>query len=82
MAQVLKQYIGERFDRTGAALTAQDCFVILRDQVQDASLADQFKSILTQCEASQYAPMRMDVDQNHVDQAMALIQTIHKQIKS
>jgi len=81
MALALKQFLGERFDRTGAALTAQDCFHILQDQSQDVTLANKYKEILTQCEASQYAPTHQDVDQQTVDQAIGLIQTIHKKMK-
>ena len=81
IAMALKQFMGERFDRTSAALTAEDCFLILHNHAENAALASQFRSILTQCEASQYAPLKCDVDQETVDKAVELIQTIHKQIK-
>jgi hypothetical protein len=81
VALALKQFMGERFDRTGAALTAEDCFQILKDHEQDTALAGEYKTVLTQCEASQYAPMRLDVDQKTVDHAIKLIQSIHKQVK-
>jgi hypothetical protein len=81
VALALKQFMGERFDRTSAALTAEDCFLILRNQIEDTTLADQFKSILAQCEASQYARMGLDMNQDTVNKAMELIQAIHKQIK-
>ncbi len=81
VALALKQFMGERFDRTGAALTPEDCFQILKDHEQDTTLANEYKTALTQCEASQYAPMRQDVDQQTVEHAIKLIQTIHKQVK-
>ena len=81
LAVALKQFVGERFDRTSAALTAEDCFSILQNHTEDAALAEQFKSILTWCEASQYASVGIDVDQETVDQAIKLIQAIHKQVK-
>ncbi|MCP4453959.1 MAG: protein BatD, partial [Planctomycetes bacterium] len=81
IAAALKQFMGERFDRTSAALTAEDCFLILHSQTEDTTLADQFKSILTQYEASQYARMGLDVDQETVNKAIELIRAIHRQTK-
>lgn len=81
ISQTLRRFVGERFDRAGAALTAEDCFLILRDHIEDIAVADRFKSILTRCEASQYAPQELDIDQRMVDDATELIRTIHGQIR-
>ncbi len=81
IALALKQFMGERFDRTSAALTAQDCFLILQSHIENTAQAEAFKAILTQCEASQYAHMGRDVDQETVNTAVELIKDIHKQTK-
>ena len=81
LSTALKQFIGERFDKTTGSLTADDCFRILHDHLPEESLADQYKTILESCEASRYAAQQTDITEQVLNQAADLIQQIHRRIK-
>jgi hypothetical protein len=82
LSLALKQFIGERFDKTTASLTADDCYHVLKNYLPDDSLAQQYKTILEACEASQYSAQQTDINEETLNQAAALIQQIHRQIKT
>lgn len=55
IAEILRRYIGDRFDRIAQSLTARDCRQILTEQRLDAELTENFCKTLEYCEHSQFA---------------------------
>ncbi len=77
-AAILKQYIGERFDRTAGSLTSNDCYEVIVLASGDTEVAQQFKNIVADCEASRYASGGANIDSQCVNKAIDLILTIEK----
>ncbi len=78
LAAILKQYIGERFDRTAGSLTSNDCYEVIIEASGDTDTAQQFKNIIADCEASRYASGGANIDSQCVNKAIDLILTIEK----
>lgn len=78
LAAILKQYIGERFDRTAGSLTSNDCYEVIVEASGDTDTAQQFKNIIADCEASRYASGGTNIDSQCVNKAIDLILTIEK----
>ncbi len=78
LAAILKQYIGERFDRTAGSLTSNDCYEVIVEASGDTNTAQQFKNIVADCEASRYASGGASIDSQCVNKAIELILTIEK----
>ncbi len=82
MGQALQQYLGDRFDRTAASITAGDAYRILLQVTEKESLAQDYRRLLESCEAAQYAPMAAQIDDAFIDQALELIRQIEKEARS
>jgi len=54
-AEILREYVGDRFDRTAQSLTARDCREILGPACKDSRVVEQFCRVLEQCEQSRFA---------------------------
>jgi tetratricopeptide (TPR) repeat protein len=75
----MKGYIGDRFDKVAASLTADDCHRILTDSTGDAVAAAKCKELIDACEAARYAPLQAKVGPDQVQTAVELIQAVEKQ---
>jgi len=51
----MKGYLGERFDKVAASLTADDCHRIVTDSTGDVATAARYKELIDTCEAARYA---------------------------
>ena len=60
MADIMRQYVGDRFNRTAASLTARDCREILQNTCSEKELVERFCRVLEQCEQSQFAGTNAD----------------------
>jgi hypothetical protein len=78
LASIMKQYIGERFDRQAGSLTAEDCRMILADVTGDTRTADKYRDIIDRCEAVRYASAQADTDSVKINELMDLIRIIEK----
>ncbi|MBN2588299.1 MAG: protein BatD [Sedimentisphaerales bacterium] len=78
LARVLKQYIGDRFNKTAGSLTSNDCYEAIVHASGDTETAQQFKNIIADCEASRYASTGANIDSECVNKAIDLILTIEK----
>lgn len=78
---IMKQYIGERFDKVAGSLTADDCYQIVASVVHDTQTADKYRDAITQCEASRYASTQENVDSVQVGEIIKLIRIIEKSSK-
>ncbi len=78
LASIMKQYIGDRFDRTAGSLTGDDCQEVLAAATQDSRTAERFKEIIVNCEAARYAAIEASIDSTQIKEVIKLIQTIDK----
>jgi hypothetical protein len=78
LASIIKQYIGERFDRTAGALTSNDCYEIIAEATKDTRSADRFKDIVADCEAAHYTSAEGGIEQTQIEEVVKLIRTIEK----
>lgn len=81
LASIMKQYIGERFDRTAGSLTADDCYQAIFSATQDMQIANKYRDIIMACEAARYASMDANFDAEQVDKVFGLIRNIKKKSK-
>jgi hypothetical protein len=78
LAMIMKNYIGERFDKTAAALTSNDCYDAVFSSTQDIHIAGKFKDIVADCEAARYSSANNNVEQAKLNEVIELIETIEK----
>jgi hypothetical protein len=78
IASIMKQYIGDRFNRTAGSLTGDDCQGIISEATQDCQTANRFKEIVVNCEAVRYAAIEASIDPTQIKEIIKLIQTIDK----
>lgn len=78
LASIVKQYIGERFDRSAGALTSNDCYEIIVEATKDTESADRYKNIIADCEAAQYSPAQGNIDNGQIEQVIELIRDTDK----
>ena len=81
LATALKGYIGDRFDRIAASLTADDCRQAVVEATGDSTLAARCHDLIAACEAARYAPLNAQVEASHVQEATELIHAIERQLK-
>ncbi|MCH7918626.1 MAG: BatD family protein [Planctomycetes bacterium] len=78
VAQALKFFVGERFDKTAASLTSLECYHLIQGETGENELAQSYRIILEQCEASQYSAAKQEVDATELEQAKDLVRRIAK----
>lgn len=78
---ILKQYLGDRFDRSAGSLTAAECLGLVETHTGDARLARQMRDLVDACEAAHYSAAQTEIDAAQIDTAVRLITDIHKQAK-
>jgi hypothetical protein len=81
LACLMKQYLGDRFDRTAASLTSQDCHQIIMDAIDDQSIAEEYRNIIADCEASRFASVEAGVDTQKIKQVIELMRSIEKKAR-
>lgn len=57
LLEAMKSYIGDRFDRVAASLTADDCRRVIAEATGDSDVAAQFGDLIAACEAARYTPL-------------------------
>lgn len=78
---VLKQYIADHFNRAVGALTPQDCRRLICERTGDAALADRYREIMEQTEASEYSPMAFRLTPEKQDEILQLLAQTEKKLK-
>ncbi len=78
LLSALKGYIGDRFDKVAASLTADDCHRAIVAAAGDAATAARYKGLIDACEAARYAPLQAQIDPDRVQAAIALVQAVEK----
>jgi hypothetical protein len=77
----LRQYVGDRFDRVAASLTAEECHQIVAAHTDDAEAPEQVRNTIARCEAARYAPLEAEIDETRIEEVVALIDRIETQVK-
>jgi len=78
LASAMKGYIGDRFDRLAASLTADDCCQIVAESTDDVQMATRYKELIAACEAVRYASVGAEIGVEQVAEAIQLIQQVEK----
>jgi len=78
LASAMKGYIGDRFDRVAASLTADDCCRIISESTGDTQTATHYRDMIAACEAARYASVGADVGEVQVAEATRLIGQVEK----
>jgi len=81
LVSIMKQYIGDKFDRTAGSLTPDDCYAAILAATQDGQSANEYKTIIAGLEAGRYAPMEIKADADKVDKISELVRSIEKKCK-
>jgi hypothetical protein len=81
LVSIMKQYIGERFEKNAGSLTADDCYQIVASVVHEEQTAGRYRDAITQCEASRYASTHENVDSVQASEIIKLIRIIEKNSK-
>jgi len=81
LGDIMKQYIGERFDRAAGSLTAADCHGIIMEACGIGQLADDYSGIVSACEAGRYAPVEVNIDAAQIKKVITLVGMIEKKSK-
>ncbi|MCK4627797.1 MAG: BatD family protein, partial [Sedimentisphaerales bacterium] len=81
MADVMRQYIGDRFNRSAASLTARDCREILQNTCPEKELIERFCRVLEQCEQSRFAGTNTDDEIVDPADVRTLVKTLEKNLK-
>lgn len=80
-ALIMKQYIGDRFDKIAGSLTSNDCFEIVFKETKDRQCAEKYREFIAWCEAARYASTEKVRDSSRVKEAIGLIKIIEKKSK-
>ncbi|MCK5269270.1 MAG: BatD family protein [Sedimentisphaerales bacterium] len=81
MADIMRQYVGDRFNRTAASLTARDCRKILQNVCHEKEPVERFCRVLEQCEQSQFAGTNADDSIVEPADVRKLVKTLDKILK-
>ena len=78
LASIIKQYIGDRFDKIAGSLTSNDCFEIVLAETKDSQSAEKCNEIIAGCEAARYASAEENLEASKIEEAVDLIKMIEK----
>jgi hypothetical protein len=86
LASIMKNYIGEKFDKTAGSLTPDDCYDAIIAATQDSQIAERYRAAIADFEAGRYAlpegrltaRSEVQIDSDKIKQVSELIRTIDK----
>jgi hypothetical protein len=78
LVSIMKQYIGDKFDKTAGSLTPDDCYDAILAATKDSQSADKYRTIIAGCEAGRYAPMEIKIDSEKIKEVSELVHRIEK----
>jgi len=81
LAAAMKGYIGDRFDRIAASLTADDCYQIVAQSTGDTKAATRYRELVAVCEATRYASVGGSIEAGRIAEAIQLIDQVEKKSK-
>jgi hypothetical protein len=81
LVTIMKQYIGDRFDKTAGSLTPDDCYGAIRTATNDMQTAGKYKDIINSLETGRYASIEVHIDSEKIQEVTDLIRNIEKNCK-
>jgi len=81
LVSIMKQYIGERFDKMAGSLTADDCHEVIVTATSDIETAKKYREIIAGCEAERYASVEANVGTTQMKEVIELVRHIEKKSK-
>ncbi|HCO96471.1 MAG TPA: hypothetical protein DIU00_21445 [Phycisphaerales bacterium] len=78
LVSIMKQYIGDRFNKTAGSLTPDDCYDAIMVATEDSQSAVKYKEIIDGFEAGRYAPVEIKIDTDKIKQVSELVRSIEK----
>lgn len=81
VVSIMKQYIGDRFDKMAGSLTPDDCRDMLISAVQNNEIADKFRQTMEYYEAARYTSMDVKIDPEKIKNIIELMCDIEKKSK-
>jgi hypothetical protein len=89
LASIMKNYIGEKFDKTAGSLTPGDCYDAIIVATQDSQIAERYRTAIADFEAGRYAlpegrltaRSEVQIDSDKIKQVSELVRSIEKGIK-
>ncbi|MHC4691440.1 MAG: BatD family protein [Planctomycetota bacterium] len=81
VVSIMKQYIGDRFDKMAGSLTPDDCYDIIITATKDTEIADKFSRTIAEYEAVRYASINVNVDSGKIKDIIDLVCNIEKKSK-
>jgi hypothetical protein len=77
----MRQYIGDRFDRTAGSLTPDDCRDAIVAATEDEQIAGKYQETIADFEAGRYASAQVDITPERVNQIIQLIRAVERSRK-
>ena len=81
LVSIMKQYIGDRFDKTAGSLTSEDCYEAIEATTNDAQSAGKFRDIIAGFDAGRYASIEVHIDSERIKEVGDLIRGIEKKCR-
>ena len=81
VVSIMKQYIGDRFNKMAGSLTPDDCHDTLINATQNSEIADKFRRTMEHCEAARYTSMDVNIDSEKIKNIIELMRDIEKKTK-
>lgn len=78
LVSIMKNYIGDQFDKTAGSLTPDECYDAIVAATEDVQSADKYRTIIASFEAGRYAPMEIKIDSDKIEQVSELVRSIEK----
>ncbi|MFC1677422.1 BatD family protein [Planctomycetota bacterium] len=81
VASIMRQYIGDRFDKMAGSLTGNDCYETIANATGDTEIADKYRQTIEYCESARYASMDVNIDSEKTKGIIQLILDIDRKTK-
>lgn len=82
LVSIMRQYIGDRFDRTAGSLTPDDCYNQILAATADPQEADKYKETMAEFEATRYASIETNITPEKIKDVVELVRNIEKKSKN
>jgi hypothetical protein len=79
LSEILREYIGDKLNLQGKAITAEEVQVRLNESNYEAQQAEETRKLIEKCETLQYAPMTQGSTKQLLGESENLIKVLEKQ---
>ena len=79
LSEILREYVGDKLNLQGKAITAEEVQVRLKESNYEALQAEETRKLLEKCETLQYAPMIQGSTEQLLGESENLIKILEKQ---